>query len=161
MIKVIAAAGRAAGLIAAALLAILTFLTIADICGRFFFTKPINGVTELTEYMVAIIAFFAIAWAALTKRHVKVDLVMSHFPPNVRAIADIITGLFSAGICAIIAWRLIMEGVDLQGLNQVSTSLDMPKYPFYYVAGLGCALLTLVMVTDLVQHVILTRGAKQ
>lgn len=159
--KMIAAVGRIAGFIAAVMAAILTLLTVSDICGRFFFTRPIIGTTELTEYLLAIMAFFAIAWAAVTRRHVVVDLVMSHFSPRVQTIVDSITCLFSIGIYVIITWRLIMEGVDLQQLNLISTFLDVPKYPFYYIAALGGALLTLVTVTNLIQYVLKAKGLKQ
>jgi len=159
--KIIASAGRVAGWVAAIMLAILTLLTVSDVCGRFFFTHPIIGTTELTEYMLAIMAFFAIAWAAVAKRHIVVDLVMSRFSPRIQMIVDSITCLLSICIYAIIAWRLVMEGVDLQALSMVSTFLDVPKYPFYYVAALGCTLLTLVAIVNLIQRISMIKGWKQ
>ncbi len=159
--RMIAAAGRVAGYIAAIMLAILTLLTVSDICGRFFFTRPIVGTTELTEYLLAIMAFFAIAWAAVKQRHIKVDLIMSRFPPRAQTIVDCITCLFSIGIYVIITWRLAMEGIDLQQLNLISAFLDVPKYPFYFIAALGAALLTLVTITTLIQYLAKVKGLKQ
>ncbi len=76
-------------------------------------------------------------------------------------IVDSITCLLSVCIYAIIAWRLVMEGVDLKALNMVSTFLEVPKYPFYYIAALGCTLLTIVVIVNLIQRILMIKGWKQ
>jgi TRAP-type transport system small permease protein len=147
--KVISICSRIAGYIAAIMLAIITLLTIADICGRLIFNRPITGSVELTEYMLAIVCFFAIAWAALRKRHIEVDLLMSRFPVRIQAVVEVVTTVLSLVISIIMAWQLIMEAIDLQQLDVISTFLGIPKYPFYYVSALGCLLLITVIISNL------------
>jgi TRAP-type C4-dicarboxylate transport system permease small subunit len=102
--------------------------------------------------MMTCIAFFALAWCAAEKSHLKVDLVLDRFPPGVQRIVDSLTT--AAGLClvALFAWRSFLEGRAVQELNLVSSLIKLPAYPFYYIIALGCAMLCVVMAVQLGQH---------
>jgi TRAP-type C4-dicarboxylate transport system permease small subunit len=82
-----------------------------------------------------------------------VDLVMTHFSPRVQAIVDSITSFAGLILVGLIAWRGLVEGMVVQQLHIVSSLLKLPAFPFYYVLVLGCAMLCLVMVTQLIQNI--------
>ena len=137
---------------ASVILGAMMLLTVADVVLRWIFNAPIIGTTEITESMMACIAFFAMAWCAAEKSHLKVDLVVDRFPARVQGVFDTLTTL--AGLClvALFAWRSFLEGMAVQELNLISSLIKIPAYPFYYVIAAGCALLCVVMAGQLSQH---------
>lgn len=137
---------------ASIVLAAMMLLTVADVGLRWIFNYPIIGTTEITESMMACIAFFALAWCAAEKSHLKVDLVVDRFSPRVQAVLDSLTTL--AGLCmvALIAWRSFLEGMAVQEMNLISSLIKIPAYPFYYVIAAGSVMLCVVMAIQFSQY---------
>lgn len=152
--KRIAAISRILAIAASVILAAMMLLTVADVALRWLFKHPILGTTEITESMMACIAFFALAWCAAEKSHLKVDLVIERFSPRVQSIIDSLTTL--AGLCLIvlIAVQSFLEGRAVQEMNLISSLIKLPAYPFYYVVAAGCVMLSLVMICQLARHLV-------
>ncbi len=77
--------------IAAAILALMMFLTALDVCLRYFFNRPLAGAFELVGYMMAILVPFSIAYCYQQRGHIVVDLFMERLRAKTRAVIDIIT----------------------------------------------------------------------
>jgi TRAP-type C4-dicarboxylate transport system permease small subunit len=151
--KIINSLSRIMNIAASVILAAMMLLTVSDVFLRYFLRKPILGTTEITESMMSGLAFFALAWCAAERSHLKVDLVMSLFSPRVQAIVDTMTGLAGLIVIALITWRNFIEALAIKELNIVSSLVKIPAYPFYYVISLGCAILCLVMVTQFIENI--------
>jgi TRAP-type C4-dicarboxylate transport system permease small subunit len=151
--KIIKSLSRLMNYAACGMLAAMMLLTVSDVFLRYFFRRPILGTTELTESMMACLAFFAFAWCAVQKSHLKVDLVMSRFSPRVQAVVDSITSFVGLLMVALIAWRSFVEAMAVKQLNIISSLLKIPAFPFYYVVSLGCAVLGLVMAAQMIQNI--------
>jgi len=144
---------RLLNIFASAVLVAMMLLTVADVCLRYFFNYPILGATELTENMMVCLAFFALAWCARQQGHLRVDLVVSRFSPRMQAVCDSITSMVGLIVVALIAWRSFLEGTAVRELNIISSLLKIPAFPFYYVVAVGCALLSVVMITQVIQNI--------
>lgn len=145
--KIIHALSRYAGYIATVVLGLMMLLTVADVFMRYFFNSPITGTTEITQLMMVIVVFLSLPWGGVTGSHVKVDLFVRRFGRKTRAIFDVVTLLLSLFIFALIAWRSLLESMQIE----TTTSLiGVPHAPFYYILTLGFVLLTLVVVTLIV-----------
>ncbi|MCF8095451.1 MAG: TRAP transporter small permease [Desulfobacteraceae bacterium] len=152
--KLIEAVSRSLAIAASLVLGALMLLTVADVTLRWLLNHPIIGTTEITESMMACIAFFALAWCAAEKSHLKVDMLIDRFSPRIQGVMDSVTTL--AGLCfvALIGWRSLLEGIAVWQLKQTSSLIKIPIYPFYYVIAAGCTMLCLVMASQLVEHLI-------
>lgn len=145
--KFIHALSRYAGYIATVVLGLMMLLTVADVSMRYFFNSPITGTTEITQLMMVIVVFLSLPWGGVTGSHVKVDLFVRRFGRKTRAIFDVVTLLLSLFIFAVIAWRSLLESMQIE----TTTSLiGVPHAPFYYILTLGFVLLTFVVVTLIV-----------
>jgi TRAP-type C4-dicarboxylate transport system permease small subunit len=153
-VKQIAAISKVLAIAASVVLAAMMLLTVADVALRWLFKSPIIGTTEITESMMACIVFFALAWCAAEKSHLKVDLVVDRFSPRMQSIIDSLNTL--AGLCliALIALYSFLEGRAVQELNLISSLIKLPAYPFYYVIAAGCVMLSLVMICQLIEHLV-------
>jgi TRAP-type C4-dicarboxylate transport system permease small subunit len=131
-------------------LALMMLLTASDVILRYAFNRPIVGAYDLTEYMMAIVVSFGLAYCAFMKGHVRVDLVVSHLPQRLQAVIDSITGLLSVFLFAVITWQSFVYMLALFHSGLESTVLLIPRFPFTGLVCLGSAFLTLVLLVDFI-----------
>ncbi|MEW6669584.1 MAG: TRAP transporter small permease [Thermodesulfobacteriota bacterium] len=152
-------AGTVLHSIGVGVLALMMFLTAADVILRYLFNRPIVGAFDLTEYMMTILISFGLAYCAMMKGHVTVDLIVSRLPQRVQAVIDCVTGLLSLGLFSLISWQCFVNVKLLYASGVTSTVLLIPVFPFVGVIGIGSAMLTLILLTDFLES--LSRAVKK
>jgi TRAP-type C4-dicarboxylate transport system permease small subunit len=135
-----------------AVLAAMMVLTASDVTLRYVFNRPIVGSFDLTEYMMAIVVSFSLAYCAFFKGHVSVDLVISRLPQRAQAVIDGITGLLGIFIFTMITWQswVYMKLLFASGLE--SSVLLIPRYPFAGLVFLGSAFLTVTLLAGFLEY---------
>lgn len=149
--KIIHSLSRMAGYFATIVLGLMMLLTVADVFLRYFFNSPITGATEMTEFMLVIVVFPALAWCAISGMHVKVDLLMDLFPLRIQRIVDLITLATTLFIFSIITWQSCLEA---QFVDTTTSLLLVPVAPFYWVLTAGLGLFCLVIAAMLIDNFI-------
>lgn len=144
---------RVMGIVGIGVVGVLTCLTVADVLGRYLFRRPVLGTTELTEYMMTVIVFLALAWCAVKKRHIMVDIIITRLAPRVRAVLSSITYTLTLGVLVIITWQCTLESIATQQSPKASAILNIRAYPFYWIMAAGFAVLCLVVLVQVVQNV--------
>ncbi len=132
-------------------LAVMMVLTAGDVTLRYVFNRPIVGSLDITEYMMAIVISFGLAYCAFLKGHVRVDLIVSHLPQRVQAVIDSITGLLGVILFAVITWQGFVYMGILVDSGLKSTVLLIPRFPFAGLVCLGSAFLTLVLLAHFLE----------
>lgn len=151
--KTVTAVVKKIGLLGAFTMIGLMMLTVADVFLRKFFNSPILGSFELTEFLLVVLVFFAIPWAAFKKSNVKVDLIVGKFPLRLQAAFNSITCLLSLIITAFCGWYTIPQAIYMLKLGKVSDMLDIPYYPFYFFVAFGFFILMFVLLANLIEFV--------
>lgn len=134
------------------ILVVMMILTAADVTLRYVFNRPIPGSYELTQLMMAVLVAFTLAYTQLRKGHVNVDLVISRFSPRAQAVIYTITYFLGLGIFSLITWRSILYAGNLWQGGFTTSALLIPIYPFVYVVAFGSAILCLVFIYNLFEH---------
>ncbi|HUU65585.1 MAG TPA: TRAP transporter small permease [Dehalococcoidales bacterium] len=132
-------------------LAAIMVLTASDVILRYVFNRPIVGSFDLTEYMMAIVVSFSLAYCAFFKGHVSVDIVVSRLPRRAQAVIDGITGLLGIILFSLITWQSFVYMKLLFDSGLKSTVLLIPRFPFAGLVCLGSAFLTVVLVADFLE----------
>jgi TRAP-type C4-dicarboxylate transport system permease small subunit len=135
-------------------LTIMMLLTVSDVLLRYLFNRPILGTLELTEYMMVPVVFLGLAWCAARRENIKVDILISRLKTRPRAILDSITCFLSLVVMVFITWQNFMETGNIWESYRVSDILHVPAYPFFVVLTLGCFLLCVVLVINLVENIV-------
>jgi TRAP-type C4-dicarboxylate transport system permease small subunit len=148
--KAIAQTSRIMNTIGIAFLMLLMLLITADVFLRAFFRRPILGTNELSEFMMIIVVYLAMAYTQHTKSHVSVDLVISRFPQRVQDVIDTCIYLLSLAICSLITWRAFADVERLMVIQRVSDVLNIPVAPFQSVMAVGFFMFSLVLLLDFV-----------
>ena len=133
--------------IASGVLFFMMLLTIADVFLRKVFSRSILGTVEVSEFMLLILVFFALAQTEVLNGHVKVDLVMGRFSERSQAMVDAITQLVCFFLFGLFTWSALVYSGKMREAAEVSQDLWLPIFPFVYVVAVGCALLSLVLLT--------------
>ena len=141
------------GAIAVVFLVAMMLLTVADVFLRYVFSAPIKGSLELTEYSMVLAGFLGIAWCAVRRGHVKVDLIVRHMPSRAQGITDTITMLLAFTVLPLVVWRSFAQAQEVLLEKMVSPSLEIPEFPFYMAVGLGYSLIILVAITILAEFI--------
>ncbi len=131
--------------IASGFLFLMMCLTTTDVFLRKVYSQSILGTVEVTEFMLLIVIFFALAHTEFLNGHVKVDLVMSRFGERTQAVVDMVTQLVCFVLCGLITWSSLVHSARLKAAGEVSQDLWIPIYPFIYVVAAGCAVLCLTL----------------
>ena len=146
--RVIQFASKVSHRIGISILLAMMFLTAADVFGRYFLNRPIVGAYELQEYLMVCLVCLTLAYCAVEKGHVVVDILVSRFPQRVQAIIGAITTLLGVCLCSVITWQAVAYVQRMLGSGLVSPTLKIPRYPFTGVLVFGMALFCLVLLKD-------------
>jgi TRAP-type C4-dicarboxylate transport system permease small subunit len=131
----------------------MMLLIVANIIGRFF-GLSIFGTYDFAGFINALLVGFALAYCAINKGHIQVELVMSHFPEKVQAIVGIIIGILNFGMIGIIAWQCFLLATDKLIGGEVSMTALVPYYPYIYAIAIGFVLFNLVVLEEIIEFVI-------
>ena len=118
-------------------------LVVADVSLRRLFNAPIEGTNDLASLAFSIIVFFPLALCALNNGHVELDLITKRLPKTAQRILEVIMVFLTTVILGVVSWRLPVQGAILQAANRSTTILEIPLYPFVYLATIGSIILTL------------------
>jgi tripartite ATP-independent transporter DctM subunit len=134
--------------IAAVILMLMMLITAADVLLRYVFNRPILGTVELTEFMMALLVFLALAYTQKEKGHVNVDLILSRVSPRFQSSLETINGCIVLGTFALITWRLLKYAELIRTGQYESPTWLIPFYPFIYVAAFCSFVMGLVILSD-------------
>lgn len=129
-------------------LAIMMFLTLFDVIGRAF-SHPIVGAVEITELIMGMMIYLAIGYTTFLRGHIRVDVLITHFPLRVQAILDFITGIIATGFAGFICWRLFLQAASRIDNNDLTQIWEIPIWPFAFVMAISSVL----MITSLLFYI--------
>jgi tripartite ATP-independent transporter DctM subunit len=128
-------------------------LTFVDVILRYIFNRPIIGVYELVSMLMVAVAYLGIAHTQDEKAHVAADLVTARLAPKSRLIVETTAIILSIGLFIILIWRsAVQTSWFLETGNQASRFIPLPTAPFAGVIVLGCTLLCLILIRDLLKN---------
>lgn len=136
--------------IAAASLAVMMFLTVADVIGTYFFLRPIEGTNELVGMMLVITSALGLGWCELIKGNIRITLIWDRLSRRGRSMMDTFDYLMCTFCAFIIAWRgsiLLYEYLNKQ-LGSKSAIMGVLLWPFILVMVIGFAWATVIFVID-------------
>ena len=148
--KVLNAISRWMGYVSAIVIIFLMLLVTADVCGRYFFDSPVTGASELARFSMIIIVFPAMAWTALSGKHIKVDLVMERFPSRVQSIVNVIMLLGALAVYCIITWQAALYSMKV---DNITSMLRLPQSVFYWVMTVGVAVFCVSIIVLVIKNV--------
>ena len=128
----------------------MTFVTVADVVGRYLFNRPLSGALELSELLMVFLVFGAFAVTERRGGHVDIDVVVNWLPPRGRALSESFAALLSLSFWGAITWRTALHAQNVRAAGETTPNLGLPIAPFVWMAALGTALFTLALLPRIV-----------
>lgn len=145
--KIVQRLARSINWIAAISIMGMMLLTTADVILRYF-RHPIPGTYEIVGFLGSIAVGFALASTSVQKGHVAVSILFERFSTKSQSLIETANSLLAACFFSLLTWQCVLLADDLRRSGEVSLTLEMPFYPFVYGIAAGCAVLTLVLISD-------------
>ncbi|UOM34239.1 TRAP transporter small permease [Acuticoccus sp. I52.16.1] len=106
--------------------------------------SPILGHNEIVEMLVGVAIAFFLPWCQVRGANVMVDFFTARAPARVRAALDCVMEIAFTVVVAVLAWRLIVGGIDAHARGRTSMFLLIPQWWGYAPAALAMVLWSLV-----------------
>ena len=138
---------RAAAIAAGWMLMAISFLTVFEIVARRWFEFSLQGVDEISGYVLAITSAAGFCWAFVTRSHMRITLLFTYVPPAVRTLLNIVAVLTLAAMAVFCAWRGWAEVVaNFTSGKPANTPLQTPIWipQALWFAGLAMFAITTV-----------------
>jgi TRAP-type C4-dicarboxylate transport system permease small subunit len=135
-------------------------LTCANIFLRLVW-KPVPGAYELMGYFGALAGAFALGYTQQRRGHIAVDVLIGLMSPGLKRLLSVVNSAVSCGFFVLVAWQVALKARVLMVTGEVTETLRIIYYPFTFAMALGCAVLALVLLNDLVHALFPLRGAER
>mgnify|MGYP004004094387 FL=1 len=113
-------------------LAILVFITVTDVFGRYILGIPLSGTTEITEITLGILIYLGLPYISRNEEHISVSLLSTYLSKKFNIIHKVLINLIISIVLLIITRQLYMHGIDLKSYQEVTIFLEIPKYPIAF-----------------------------
>lgn len=137
----------------------MIFVTL-DVTLRKLVSMPILGSIEITQFMLAICVSFGLAQCTIDKGHVVVDLFVSRLTTRARARLGIVTGMLAFLSCLMVTWQLFNYIFIIKEVNNVSSVLKIPMWPFVALVTFGFVLFCFVLFIQFLEYLLEGNGKK-
>ncbi len=119
---------------------------------------PIKGTYELMEFFGAIVTAFALGYTQIKRGHVGIDMVVNRFSTRTQRILNGINYFICMIFFALASWQIAKWATTLWKTGEITETLRIIYFPFTYGVALGCAVLSLVLLTDLLKSFVQDKG---
>lgn len=128
------------------ILCAMAVLTTVSVTGRSLLDNPISGDFELVAIGTGLAVFAFLPWCQMTRGNVLVDFFMSAAPPRAQIFTDIVGGIFYLAIATLLTWRMIFGGLDMYNYNELSMTINFPRWTTFPVSVLLMSFLVIVII---------------
>lgn len=135
----------------------LVILIVMDVSLRFLFNRPIASSFELVMFMMVFVVFTALSYSETQNGHVQIELLFLLLPKRFQKVIKAVNSIIIAGLFILIAQQNVIRARGLRTEGLRSAILHVPVYPFYLMVAFGCALLSLVILVDVLNSFIPTK----
>lgn len=127
-------------------------LTCVDVVGRYF-KHPLFGSVELVTFLGVLAVAMALPFTHESKGHIGVELFVRRLPRKSRGVIDLVTGILSLGLFALVTWRMLVYAIKMMRSGEVSMNLELPEYAIIFVVACCFVVFTMTIVQSIVRTI--------
>ena len=124
-------------LLGGAVLTLMAITTVVSVAGRYFFSSPVQGDTEIVQMFTAVVVALCLPYCQMRLGNVIVDVLTSSAPKLFRLTMDIIGSLLLGTLFAILAYYTYDGGLSAAKYGNETMMLRMKEWPFYDTISFG------------------------
>lgn len=106
--------------------AAMAAISVANVVGRFVLGQSIFFTEELNQFLVVMITFLGIGYAARNGRHIRMTALYDTLPDRPRKALMVLICLVTAGFMLVLAWLAYGYVAGLAELGRIAPALGVP-----------------------------------
>jgi C4-dicarboxylate transporter, DctQ subunit len=111
--------------------------SIANVIGRFVFARSLYFSEELNQFLIVLVTFVGLGYAARKGRHIRMSAVYDQLSDRQRKAMMILIAGVTAVAMFVLAYYSFLYVVRVATLGKVTPSLQIPLYLTYFWVPLG------------------------
>ena len=111
--------------------------SIANVIGRFVFAQSIYFTEELNQFLIVLVTFVGLGYAARRGRHIRMSAVYDQLGDRGRKAMMILIAAVTAAVMFVLAYYSYAYVASLAQLGKVTPSLQVPLYLTYIWVPIG------------------------
>jgi C4-dicarboxylate transporter DctQ subunit len=111
--------------------------SIANVVGRFVFAQSIYFTEELNQFLIVLVTFVGLGYAARKGRHIRMSAVYDQLSDRQRKAMMILISAVTAAVMFVLAYYSYVYVARVAKLGKVTPSLQVPLYLTYFWVPLG------------------------
>ena len=126
--------------------------SIANVIGRFVFAQSIYFTEELNQFLIVLVTFVGISYAARKGRHIRMSAFYDQLSERGRKAMMILVAAVTAAVLFVLAYYSFEYVMRVAKLGKVTPSLQVPLYLTYIWVPLGLAMTGIQYVLTVVKN---------
>ncbi|PSL20045.1 TRAP transporter small permease [Shimia abyssi] len=131
-------------------LVVLVAITGVSVFYRYVLRAPIFGIEDLSTMSLTVIVAASVAWTAIHKGHVSVNIITIFAGRAFTRFTDAIGRLLAFAMMAFASYALFVKGSCGMPCGAMTSNLGIIHTPFYYVLGLAMGFFAALILTHLI-----------
>lgn len=144
--RIIHGIAKGMGMMSALVLFCMMVVTCLDVIGRYF-GHPVPGTYDMVGIGGGAVLALGLAMSHVSGMRISMQCLYKR-PEFLRRMVGVLVSVLSVGTLALIAWRCFKLGNNLLERDVVSDTIQIPLYPFLYLAGLGMSVYCIVVLME-------------
>jgi TRAP-type C4-dicarboxylate transport system permease small subunit len=114
--------------------------SVANVIGRFVFAHSLYFTNELNEFLIVLITFVGLGYAARKGRHIRMSAIYDQLPDIGKKILMILIAAVTGAVMFVLAWYSYEYVSRVARLGRVTPALQLPLYITYVWIPIGFAI---------------------
>ncbi len=128
----------------------------ADVTGRFFFGRPLDGTTEIVAaYYMVIVAYLPWAYLARNDNHISVDIFTRLMPARAAFWLDVAVKILVTAYLSLFVYQTGSQAIGQTRIHEVwqAGTVFLPVWPSRWVPTIASGLMMLYLVLKIIDDI--------
>lgn len=133
--------------------AALAVLLIANVFARSFF-QSIYYADEVSKFLIILVSFVGISYAARHARHIRMGAFLDLMPPTLEKIFIFVISAVNATVMFIMAYYGYVYMAQMRMMGQMTSALQVPYWTFMIIVPIGFASAGIQYVRTIIKNIV-------
>lgn len=159
--KLVETLSRAGAVVAGVGLVVMMLLDTGNAIGRKM-GRPVPDALEMSESIMFAFVFLGIAYVAMRRGHVNVEMFTRSLSPRAQAAIDTFAALMALAVFGMLTWSSWELALEYFARHEVRLGIfAWPVWPFRFILSIGLGLIALQLIANTVISINKARGVRQ
>ncbi len=145
--------GKLLDTIAGCGIVVTMLLTVFNILTRRLAGWSVLGISEYVSLISALAIGCSLANCAMLDGHIRVQVFVQKYPIAVKKVINTVISIISFIFFIFVTWQLIAYGNRIRVSGEITSTAEIPFYPFIYIIAFGIFFLSLVNLLQSIKHI--------